>query len=813
MKKIFGFACAVALFAAMLVLSAFADASGEMLYYYNGGVIVDNTWEYVESAKTLYIRSKSDGYNETGRISYAEDGAWGDYSTVIEHVVLEGKFTKVTGSAFKNHTALKDIYLSGNMQQYDGSCFEGCSNLESITVRGDDHIPGYADLKISTIIRQKALFGTKITTVALGSDSVVYDLRDDDGNITTASHFNPGTTVLAHKSSSAYEYFLADGNYTVIDNTPVNISITIDGINYTDTYEYGTSLVAPIIDGNCVVLYTDEECTVPYTNKTATESVTLYGKPLLTAVGYMVRSEGYHGLRALFKVDANVILDSHGLTIKEFGSLSIKQGGIRNELELDTNGVHSIKVYSNGIHVGSVLKRPTGGITEYAYTAVGFEKNGALVIENAEQNLFFRGYIILEDSDGNEYTCYTDIKKQNLASVCQKTLAVNEENNNELLSSVETAFIKAPLDAGAVPNYIYTKEDLLTILDTVYNDDDHYIPAQHLGSGANSLIDYLDTVYAETGTYPAMVSYDFSNLTTYNKSVRTIVADLKEYMSRGGIVSFSYHMENPTGNYTDQGLCRGELGKNEATWVELITKGTDLNTRFNEILDIAAIVLKDFDEEGYPIIWRPMHEVNGDWFWWCGLQGYISSDNTAVAISAEAVQNLWKYIYNYYTDTWGMTNLVWAYSPSPSNNIDGTRTDTKLPVLYCYPGAEYCDLVGFDWYTGGSDYSTVIRGENDPYAQLMSLGLPVAFTEFGPGGSLNADESAGEVQADVFSCRDQLEIVKTMLQGGSKLTYVLNWSGWIAMERLGYMSDLMNDETALDIYEVKDLFDANYFNK
>ena len=84
----------VLLFVACTFVSA--DASGVMTHTYNGGIIVNNTWEFVESEKTLYIRSNViGGYNETGKASYdTENNAWDAYKNDIEHVILDGSFAK-----------------------------------------------------------------------------------------------------------------------------------------------------------------------------------------------------------------------------------------------------------------------------------------------------------------------------------------------------------------------------------------------------------------------------------------------------------------------------------------------------------------------------------------------------------------------------------------------------------------------------------------------------------------------------------------------------------------------------------------------
>ena len=136
--------------------------------------------------------------------------------------------------------------------------------------------------------------------------------------------------------------------------------------------------------------------------------------------------------------------------------------------------------------------------------------------------------------------------------------------------------------------------------------------------------------------------------------------------------------------------------------------------------------------------------------------------------------------------------------------------------MYCYPGDEYCDIVGGDWYIGRD---TTVEDEiaynyniGVAYSQLMQVGKPVALTEFGPSSS-TLRAPANEKQEDYFSCRDQLDILNRMKDDGYKLTYVLNWSGWISIQNLGYMDEIMQHESALDLFELKTLFDLKYLNE
>ncbi len=812
MKKIFGIVITVFLFAALTFVFVSADASGEMYYVYtnptsgSSSVIVDNTWEYVEAKKTLYIRSLTDGYNETGKTSYASDGAWAEYASAIEHVVLVGNFNKVTGGSFSGYTALKTFTIAANTQQYDGSCFKECSNLESITIKGNQHIKGYADLRnIVTMNSDKQFMGTKLSTFNLG----------DGANIVTTdtlNHFPEGSTIYVYESSDNYSLLSESGLFTVKDGTPVSYEVHFGDNVYNMTYEFVSNIFMSFEDSG-TALFLDPSFTTPYLGEDITEGQVLYAKPIISMLGAMVRVEDHQGLRAIYSLDRELAESFGGFTIKEYGCLAKIKDFLDRDVYYDQEDIYKVTVYSEGDFLGKVLKYRADEVT-FAYTAVGFENDdGSIDVTNAEKDLIFRGYVIFTDSLGNDHICYTDVGIYDLVTACEKTLKADNDSGNTLLSSEQANFARACIDAGAVVNYIYTKEEVLEVLAEVYNDEEHYIPAQHLDAGRNALANYFDISITESGTMPGLVSFDFINMIPYDSNDEKLLQSIRDYIEMGGIVSFSYHMENPTGNIPEgQGLCRGELG-GEENWVTLVTPGTALNEKFNDILDEAAVILKELDREGYPILWRPLHEMNGDWFWWCTIQGW--SAETEVAISQEAFKALWIYIYEYFTEDWGMENLIWVYSPSPSTSTT-VSTASTLPVMYCYPGDEYCDIVGGDWYVGRdtSVIDDVAYNYNIgiAYEQLMMTPKPVALTEFGPSSS-SLKAGADENQEDYFSCRDQLDLILRMKEDGYKLTYVLNWSGWISMPNLGYMDELMQHESALDVFEVKDLFDIKYRNR
>ena len=78
-------------------------------------------------------------------------------------------------------------------------------------------------------------------------------------------------------------------------------------------------------------------------------------------------------------------------------------------------------------------------------------------------------------------------------------------------------------------------------------------------------------------------------------------------------------------------------------------------------------------------------------------------------------------MFDYFTKTKGLNNLLWVYSP---NHGDKTAA--------YYAGDHYVDIVGLDAYTDFVDPQH-IRG----YDAVAKLPKPFGFTEFGPHGPHN----------------------------------------------------------------------------
>lgn len=186
-----------------------------------------------------------------------------------------------------------------------------------------------------------------------------------------------------------------------------------------------------------------------------------------------------------------------------------------------------------------------------------------------------------------------------------------------------------------------------------------------------------------TGQNPAVYESDFM----WHSDPKLVAPDKtasKKAFERGAVIAYCWHLRGKESN--------SFYSKNENDFTadkELLKKIVAGETRdSNPELDwlytkLDTLVIATIKELGFPIIFRPWHEMNGGWFWW-------GKDNCT---PDEYVQ-LYRITVDYMRAK-GLKNVLYAWSP-----------DTKLTMEY-YPGDEYVDILGLDIYEMGVvDYKT-----------------------------------------------------------------------------------------------------------
>ncbi|MGO9270416.1 MAG: glycosyl hydrolase [Terriglobia bacterium] len=138
-----------------------------------------------------------------------------------------------------------------------------------------------------------------------------------------------------------------------------------------------------------------------------------------------------------------------------------------------------------------------------------------------------------------------------------------------------------------------------------------------------------DKVNAITGKYPAIWGSDFGFTDDEDKDSilhrDLMIEEAKKQAAAGSIIYLCWHMLRPTEDEPGQpgaswrGSVNGKLTDDQ--WQELITPDTPLHQRWEKYMDTAAEYLKQLQAAHIPVLWRPMHENNGSFFWWGGRPG------------------------------------------------------------------------------------------------------------------------------------------------------------------------------------------------
>ena len=172
--------------------------------------------------------------------------------------------------------------------------------------------------------------------------------------------------------------------------------------------------------------------------------------------------------------------------------------------------------------------------------------------------------------------------------------------------------------------------------------------------------------------YSPNINYDDASqecLTEVYENRETIETALDWARKTNGIVTLTFHWFSPLGGYDKSFYSKNTDFDAEKVLIE----NTHERAAFYHDMDVIAHELRKFQKEDLPVLWRPFHEAEGDWFWW-GAKGPVIASK------------LYCMMYEYYTNILHLDNLIWVWN---------------CPVKEAYPGDEYVDIVSVDIYLTG----------------------------------------------------------------------------------------------------------------
>ncbi|WP_274361305.1 glycosyl hydrolase [Paenibacillus thermotolerans] len=234
------------------------------------------------------------------------------------------------------------------------------------------------------------------------------------------------------------------------------------------------------------------------------------------------------------------------------------------------------------------------------------------------------------------------------------------------------------------------------------------ITGQHTATAEGPELEYIRSV---TGKLPALRGFDFLSYShateTRNPSEHkiweteankgSVEQAIEWHKKHNGIVAFCWHWYAPTG------------GEDKSFYTKHtdfdLTKAFDPESNEHKALladmDEIAVQLRRLQQEGVPVLWRPLHEADGKWFWW-GAKG------------PEPYKKLYRWMYERFTSCHKLHHLIWVWNaPHPD----------------WYPGDDVVDIAGMDIYVAPGNYGP-LKCAFDYCSSITAK--PIALTENGP---------------------------------------------------------------------------------
>lgn len=203
------------------------------------------------------------------------------------------------------------------------------------------------------------------------------------------------------------------------------------------------------------------------------------------------------------------------------------------------------------------------------------------------------------------------------------------------------------------------------------------ITGQHTQTNPMEELDYIKN---QTGFLPKLIGFEllayspninYSNaseecLTEVEQNKETLKTALRLAKNSDAIITFSFHWFSPLG-----GKDKSFYAKNTDFDPEMVlVQNSEERKAFFNDLDKIAKELEVFNNADIPILWRPFHESDGEWFWW-GRKG------------SGVAKELYKLMFDYFVNEKKLNNLIWVWN---CRNKEG------------YPGDEFVDVISVDIY-------------------------------------------------------------------------------------------------------------------
>ena len=758
----------------------------------NSKVVYENDFDDAESTTSLTIAELADGNKA---VKYTKDlSSSSGWTTIFEEQfclssAYEEEITEKVNMSY-------DVYLPesvvDSMTADDFGTMKGKATVEVGSGWTWVNDTEYPEFKLADLEDDEAVPGYKKFHVSIDMDDLV--TWDSNKGANVEWPFEDITPIQAVRPTFAGDISHYNGE-VYLDNLVV-------------TAYNKTSTDIPEVEDD-VVLSLDADAWTPLEtgwqypeNGVSVSNKTVGGKEVLAV------SLDYTGYDTKDWSEAKVDY-AHPTTVASMNGYNTFKADLYYNPSLRTKGSFKVKLTCDELGVAKDVEVPEG-------TAVddmdGWYKSEVTVSFNTKDASFskltlgivgymtdYKGDVYLDNARFTQVTAddiYVDAtvvaKKGNGITVAEDGRSITTASGQKTAIADKVALVDAEAMDATKNLYAYIKAvgESDSVIFGHQNDT-------HKKSGATGDGFTNSDTKDVTGSIAGVVGLDTLSLTGDEASewdtpeadrIANLANITKEAAAEGAIITMSAHM--PNFDVIDKRVKAFEEGGKTATandtlgyWevdgekqynfsgytpnvvtgdvVSRIMPGKDLNYLYTDYLDLIADYAKAVEGDGVTILFRPLHECTGSWFWWgaaqCDEQAYI---------------NLYRYTVTYLKETKDVHNMIYVYGPgSEAENVDEYAAR--------YPGDDYVDMIGYDMYhstptqENEATYLANIRKQNAILKAFAAEHNKIyAVTETGiANGSYGVLPSGNEVK-DWYT-----QLLDTICEDGG-VSYVLLWANF-----------------------------------
>jgi len=236
----------------------------------------------------------------------------------------------------------------------------------------------------------------------------------------------------------------------------------------------------------------------------------------------------------------------------------------------------------------------------------------------------------------------------------------------------------------------------------------------------------IEALHDKTGEWPGIIGLDYEWARSFTPAQLSKANEvLINYAHNGGIVMVTFTPQNPWVNdetdiVTNPGSGTGPSGTisslpPDASLDDLLLPEKPVHASWKRKLDRIAGALLELKNAGVVVLFRPMQEMNGVWFWW-GIASHRTDPGPYIRV--------YRAMHDYFTKDKGLDNLIWVYSPTSTYGNDTVTNYVFRAVDWAYPGDNYVDIIA------GTNYADDMSISD--YGAYIKKGKPLGIAEYGP---------------------------------------------------------------------------------